>query len=72
VLQPARACILSDRRRTAPYGLSGGEDGKIGRNAILRDGVEMEIPGKACFDLLAGDVIEIHTPGGGGHGPDAP
>ena len=69
LLQPARACILSDRRRTAPYGLEGGEKGSVGRNVLVRDDVERELPGKLCLDLEPGDVLQVHTPGGGGHGP---
>ena len=71
VLQPARACILSDRRRTAPYGLDGGEQGGVGRNALRRGSTERELPGKLCLDLRAGDVLRIDTPGGGGHGSAA-
>src|SRR5919205_1552633 len=37
-LVPARMSLLSDRRRRAPYGLDGGEDGKTGRDAIIRQG----------------------------------
>ncbi|MEE8447092.1 MAG: hydantoinase B/oxoprolinase family protein [Gemmatimonadota bacterium] len=64
----ARACILSDRRRLFPYGLEGGDGGSVGRNVLIRDGEERELPGKICLDLKPGDVLSIRTPGGGGFG----
>ncbi|MCK5412194.1 MAG: hydantoinase B/oxoprolinase family protein, partial [Gemmatimonadetes bacterium] len=64
----ARACILSDRRRLFPYGLDGGDGGSVGRNVLIRDGEERELPGKICLDLEPGDVLSIRTPGGGGFG----
>ncbi len=60
--------VLTDRRRTAPYGLQGGEPGKCGENVLIRDGVEISLPGKGSFELRAGDVLSIRTPGGGGFG----
>jgi N-methylhydantoinase B len=68
VLAPAKACIMSDRRRLAPYGLKGGASGHLGRNILIRGGNERELPGKACFDMEPGDVLSVRTPGGGGHG----
>src|SRR2546423_10035332 len=37
-LVPARMSLLSDRRRRAPYGLDGGEDGNKGRGTIIKRG----------------------------------
>ena len=37
-LAASRMSLLTDRRTHAPYGLSGGEEGKRGRNIIIRDG----------------------------------
>ncbi|MCW5861509.1 MAG: hydantoinase B/oxoprolinase family protein [Anaerolineae bacterium] len=67
-LSPATATITSERRRRGPYGLSGGEAGAPGRNALLRDGQAVELPGKATLALEPGDVIRLETPGGGGWG----
>ncbi len=69
VLGSARACILSDRRRLAPYGLDGGESGQPGYNVLIRGEAERELPGKSCFDLEPGDVLSVRTPGGGGFSP---
>ena len=61
--------LLSDRRKRAPYGLQGGEDGKRGRAFIIRtDGSEEELTSKGSWQLEAGDRVRIETPGGGGFG----
>jgi N-methylhydantoinase B len=65
----ARVSLQCERRRFAPYGLHGGEDGKPGRNAAIhRDGAVEEVPGKASLSLGDGEVIVVETPGGGGWG----
>jgi len=68
VLVDAQITILSERRRYPPYGLFDGESGKCGENVIIRDGQEIPLPGKGTFNLKAGDVLSIRTPGGGGWG----
>ena len=63
--------VLSDRRRRSPYGLKGGRPGTPGRNILIRDGREEEVPGKIELRLWPGDRLRIETPGGGGYGqPD--
>jgi 5-oxoprolinase (ATP-hydrolysing) len=69
-LEPMTAAIVSGHRRIAPYGMAGGEPGKIGRNWIERaSGARLELSGADKAELAAGDVIVIETPGGGGFGP---
>lgn len=69
LLAPARLSLLAERRRHAPYGLCGGEDGALGRDTIIRrDGREERIASKGTWQLEAGDRVRIETPGGGGHG----
>ena len=65
-----QAAILSNHRRIAPFGLHGGENGKVGRNWVKRknDGVLEEIGATAMVQLETGDVVVIETPGGGGFG----
>ncbi len=70
-LVPARMSLLSDRRKHAPYGLAGGKPGKTGRNAIVRKGKMRTIAAKGSWELEAGDVVRIETPGGGGYGRDS-
>lgn len=67
-LGEAEVTILSERRRIAPWGLLGGEDGKRGRNVLIRDGREVELPGKVNLRVRKGDRLRIETPGGGGYG----
>ena len=63
----ATVSLLTERRRTAPRGLDGGEDGALGENLI--DGEP--VPAKASVDVAAGTTVSVRTPGGGGHGdPD--
>ncbi len=65
---PARMSLLSDRRKSGPYGLDGGEDGMTGNAKIIHDGRARKIGSKGSWELQAGDRIRIETPGGGGHG----
>jgi N-methylhydantoinase B len=66
-LEPLRYSLITERRRHAPAGAAGGEDGRPGRN--LLDGAEL--PPKSIGDLEPGQRLRIETPGGGGYGsPD--
>lgn len=68
LLGAAQITILSERRRFAPYGLQGGSEGTKGRNALIENEVETELPGKCNINARAGSVVRIETPGGGGWG----
>ena len=68
LLTDAQVTILSERRATFPYGLDGGEAGQRGENVLIHDQKEIHLPGKGSFDVQAGDIISIRTPGGGGYG----
>jgi N-methylhydantoinase B len=49
-LTDVRGSILSDRRRSSPYGLKGGEPGQPGRNSLrTRDGI-VQLPSKITFE----------------------
>ncbi len=63
-LAPLRYSLITERRRHAPAGADGGQDGLPGRN--LLDGVELEA--KATGELREGQRLRVETPGGGGHG----
>lgn len=68
-LEPMSASILANRRRIAPFGLAGGEDGQIGSNYVERaDGSIVHLSGTDSIDMEIGDVFVIHTPGAGGFG----
>jgi N-methylhydantoinase B len=68
VLTNCQVTLLTERRERGPYGLAGGGSGQRGENVVIRDGKEIALPGKGSVDLLAGDVLSIRTPGGGGYG----
>jgi N-methylhydantoinase B len=63
----ATVSLLTERRRTAPPGLAGGEDGAVGENLI--DGEP--VAAKTSVDVPAGTTVSVRTPGGGGHGDPA-
>jgi N-methylhydantoinase B len=64
-LAPMSFSLITERRRHAPRGVDGGENGEAGRN--LLDGEPL--PSKASGELAPGQRLRIETPGGGGHGP---
>ena len=63
-LAPAELTLLTERRRYAPWGLAGGEDGAKGENRLNGQ----LLPGKCKVTVQAGDRLSIATPGGGGWG----
>ncbi|QJA06569.1 hydantoinase B/oxoprolinase family protein [Thermosulfurimonas marina] len=68
-LAPVTVSLLTERRRLCPYGLFGGEPGKRGLNLLFdREGRRRCLPGKGVWEIGAGEVLEIRTPGGGGYG----
>jgi N-methylhydantoinase B len=69
VLGSALMSLLSDRRKRAPYGLQGGDDGALGRAFIVRaNGRQEPLASKGSWELQAGDRVRIETPSGGGFG----
>jgi N-methylhydantoinase B len=64
VLEDCRLSVLAERRRHAPQGRAGGEDGTRGRTLVNGE----EQPPKLTRQLRAGDVVRVETPGGGGYG----
>lgn len=68
-LEPLTAAILSNHRRTAPFGAAGGDPGAVGVNRVERaDGRIETLAATAEVQMTAGDVFVIETPGGGGFG----
>ena len=63
-LDDTTVTLLTERRKHAPWGLNGGENGNVGINMIN----EREIPGKISFQARSGDILTIRTAGGGGWG----
>jgi 5-oxoprolinase (ATP-hydrolysing) len=68
-LEPMTASILSNGRIHPAFGMNGGAQGAIGINRVVRsDGRVEELEHIGSAEMQAGDVFEIHTPGGGGFG----
>ena len=67
-LENAEVTLLSDRRERGPWGLAGGRAGKPGVNSLVRAGKEARLAAKSRFEVRAGNVLKIETPGGGGYG----
>ena len=66
--------VLSNRRRVAPYGMSGGEEGERGRHWVVRAKTGTVVAMEACdqVDIHKGDTFVIQTPSGGGYGAPNP
>ena len=68
-LEPMTAGILSNGRIHPAFGMAGGHSGLPGINRVVRaDGRVQELAHIGQVEMQAGDVFEIHTPGGGGFG----
>jgi len=63
-LEDAQVSLLTERRLFAPWGLEGGGKGCAGRNSLNGK----TLPPKCHRHVMAGDVLTIETPGGGGWG----
>jgi 5-oxoprolinase (ATP-hydrolysing) len=71
-LEAMTASILSNGRKFGAFGVSGGLSGSVGVNQVLRAGGRVEVLSHiGQTEMQAGDVFEIHTPGGGGYGVPA-
>jgi len=71
VLEPATLSLITERRRSHPWGLEGGGPGAVGENWLWPGGdesVRTALPDKVTAELAAGDAVQILTPGGGGYG----
>ncbi len=69
-LEKMTASILSNNRIVPSSGAAGGENGRCGRNYVIRaDGREEQLSFVASTEMEPGDVFVIETPGGGGFEP---
>jgi N-methylhydantoinase B len=66
-LESMTAGILSSHRVIPPFGLKGGEAGKVGKSYVVRDGTVEELASTASVEMQPGDLFVIETPGGGGY-----
>ncbi len=67
--EAATVSLMGERRRIAPWGLSGGGPGAVGEDWLIRaDGSRERLPGKVTFEVRPQDRLLVRTPGGGGWG----
>jgi 5-oxoprolinase (ATP-hydrolysing) len=70
--EPMVVAVLANSRVIAPFGLEGGEPGKVGKTHIQRsDGRTENLGSCGQREVQPGDVIIVETPGGGGFGAPA-
>jgi N-methylhydantoinase B len=65
----ATVSLLSDRHRFQPYGLFGGEPGRLGQTVLIRDGQTIELGSKERRQLQRHDIVSVRLAGAGGYGP---
>ena len=67
---PLKLSLLTNRRKLACYGASGGLPGRPGSNEfVYANGETTELPHQVEMDVEVGDQLVLKTPGGGGWGP---
>lgn len=74
VLETARLSWALEQARVKPEGIDGGKAGLSAEIAIARSGSSEseDLPSSGTLELQPGDVIHLHTAGGGGFGePDS-
>ncbi len=68
-LEDMQVQMLANRRRVAPRGIAGGGDALPGETFVEHaDGSTVQLGEDGAVQVCAGDVVVIHTPGGGGYG----
>ena len=67
-LQSMDVSILSSHRLYPPFGLNGGNSGRLGVNYLIHNGKKQILPANISLSVEANDSIEIQTPSGGGFG----
>lgn len=71
MLEDVTVSLITERRRSRPWGVAGGEPGAVGENWLLPGGDESmaeRLADKCTIRMRTGDVLRILTPGGGGWG----
>lgn len=69
-LQEGRVMLRTNRVKSVPYGLSGGQDGTPFQATLGADGAETDLPQEMLIDtaVRTGEVIRHVQPGAGGYG----
>jgi N-methylhydantoinase B len=58
--------LMSERRRSRPYGLAGGKKGSKGADFHVSNGERTRIDAKTTRELQTGNLVSVRTPVGGG------
>ncbi|MDX8340963.1 hydantoinase B/oxoprolinase family protein [Draconibacterium sp. IB214405] len=70
-LEPVNLSVLTQRRKSGPFGLNGASDGKAGCQKVIRsNGEEIILDSIQNINMEQGDSFIIETPGGGGFGKE--
>lgn len=68
-LAPVNLSVLTLRRKSGPFGIKGGEHGKVGHQKVIRENGEIvQLGSIENINIMPGDKFVIKTPGGGGYG----
>jgi 5-oxoprolinase (ATP-hydrolysing) len=68
-LEPVNLSVLSQRRKSGPFGLNGGKAGQPGCQKVIRkNGEIVQLDSIQNINIETGDKFVIETPGGGGCG----
>ena len=68
-LESMSVSVLSGHRHVPAFGLAGGGEGMPGENSVANSNtIQQALPSTLSFSINAGDVLTLHTPGGGGYG----
>lgn len=68
-LEPVNLSVLTQRRKSGPFGLNGGENGQPGYQKVVRKNGEcIQLDSIQNMNIDTGDTFTIKTPGGGGFG----
>lgn len=68
-LEEVELSLLTQRRKSGPYGMKGGGDGQPGEQYIIRkDGRKIPLSSVSSARILPGDSLLMKTPGGGAWG----
>ena len=70
-LEPMTVTTLASHRRIAPYGMAGGDPGRLGRHWVRRADGSITVM-RGCDSVAVGqeDIFVIESPGGGGYGAE--
>ena len=63
--EPVNVSILTEKTKTVPHGICGGENGSGGEMSIIP---HRFLPPKGLTKLYEGEEITFKLPGGGGYG----